>query len=379
MDAVEEVRVELGERSYTVSIGRGLLDNLPGFLPKRQWRKAVVVTDSNVGPLYAETAVTGLRALGLETVLLEMPAGESSKNADRALEVVEFLISSGLTRSDVLVALGGGVVGDLTGFAASVFKRGIDIVHVPTSLMAQVDSSIGGKTAVNVPAAKNLIGTFHQPVAVVSDVDLLESLSAREFRSGLAEVAKYSLLTAKEWGRDFREDATGIERMKHPRLAEVVAWCVREKAELVSADERDTGVRHNLNYGHTLGHALEAVGGYDGTYSHGEAISIGMVYAAIVSEELGLGRRSLARDHMRLLESFGLPVRPPDEAPGFDALALSMAQDKKSAGDNVMMLLEEEGKPCVRRGLDSALLRRCYDLLISSPSRGEGASGACSR
>jgi 3-dehydroquinate synthase len=360
MDLIEEIRVELGLRCYTVTIGEGMLGRLAALVEGRAWKKAALVTDSNVGPLYAPAAIDHLRGAGLETVVLEVPAGEASKTAERALEIIDRLVDSSLTRSDVVVALGGGVVGDLAGFAASVFKRGVDVVEVPTTLMAMVDSSIGGKTGVNLPAAKNQVGTFHQPVAVISDMSMLGTLTAREFTSGLAEVAKYSVLTTRDWGRFFREDPVAVKHLAPDRLARVIAECAREKAALVAEDELDTGVRQYLNYGHTLGHALEADAAYGGTYSHGEAVSIGMVYAAIVSEKLGVGRPGLVSDHLRLLGLLGLPVRPFEKVPDFDDLAARMARDKKSAGQAVMVLLEDEGRPVVCRDIEKVVLEDSY-------------------
>lgn len=364
------VRLELGPRSYSVWIGDGLLSRLGGLIPRGSWRTAAVVTDSNVGPLYAERALEALRAAGLETMLLEIPAGEGSKTAERALEVIDWLIDAGLTRSDLLVALGGGVVGDLTGFAASIFKRGTALVQLPTTLMAQVDSAIGGKTAVNLPAAKNLLGTFHQPIAVVCDIDALATLDARDFSSGLAEVAKYSLITEQEWGSEFRASPGQVDASSPERLAELVAHCAGEKARLVSADECDTGVRHYLNYGHTLGHALEAASGYDGSYSHGESVSVGMVFAALVAERSGVSSVGLAARHIELLKALRLPVSPLGAVPAFDTLEEFIKRDKKSTGDLVMVLLEGEGSPVVRHGLDPGLLADCYSRLVSKGPAG---------
>jgi len=360
-----EVRVDLGPRSYSVWIGEGLLARLGEFIPAGSWRKAAVLTDSNVGPLFAEPALGALRSLGLETVLLEIPAGEESKTAERAVEVIDWLIDAELARSDLVVALGGGVVGDLAGFVSSIFKRGTALVQLPTTLMAQVDSSIGGKTAVNLPAAKNQVGTFHQPIAVVCDIDALASLGARDFSSGLAEVAKYSLITDEAWGCDFRADPGQVAASSPTRLAAVVAECAAEKARLVSADEYDTGVRHYLNYGHTLGHALEAASGYSGAYSHGESVSVGMVFAALVAERSGVAGEGLAATHIDLLKALRLPVSPLGGVPSFDEVVAFMRRDKKSTGDLVMVLLEREGSPVVRRGLDPGLLEECYARLLT--------------
>ena len=359
-----EVRVDLGSSSYSIWIGQGATGVLARFLPERAWRKAAVLTDSNVGPLYAEPVLAQLQAAGMDTVLLEVPAGEASKSERRAIEVIDWLIAAGLNRSDVVVALGGGVVGDLAGFAASIYKRGTDLVQLPTTLMAQVDSSIGGKTAVNLPAAKNQIGTFHQPVAVVCDVAALSTLPVSEFTSGLAEVTKYSLITRQDWGAVFRADPAAVAGASPGMLAALIADCGREKAALVSADARDRGVRHYLNYGHTLGHALEAASAYDGTYSHGQAVSVGMVFAALVSEASGVAAEGMARSHVGLLRALGLPVSPLGRAPAFDKLAGHIRLDKKSAGDLVMVLLEAEGRPVISRGLAESLLEKCYQRLL---------------
>ena len=367
-DSMETVRVELGERGYDVTVGEGLLWRLEDFFAGRPWKKAALVTDGNVGPLYARIASGSLESAGLEPTVIEVPAGENSKSAGTAFRLVDSFIDAGLSRSDVVVALGGGVVGDLAGFAASVFKRGVAVVQVPTSLMAQVDSSIGGKTAVNLPAAKNQVGTVWQPAAVVCDVTVLGTLPEREFTSGLAEVAKYGFLTVRPWGSSFRRDASSAPGAGTPGLLRLVAECVREKADLVSADERDGGVRRHLNYGHTLGHALEAAAGYSGRYTHGEAVSIGMVFAALVSEAVGLAPPGLAEGHRELLGSLGLPVAPFPPAPTYGELASIIALDKKGAGDVAMVLLEGMGVPRVERGLAPSLLEGCYRQLLAGAS-----------
>lgn len=361
-DSLERVAVDLGERSYDISIGQGLLGRLEEYVDSG-WKRCAMVTDDHTGPLYAHTATSRLKGAGLETMVVEVPSGEASKNAQSALDLVDSFISFDLERSDVVFALGGGVVGDLAGFAASVYKRGVDVVQVPTSLMAQVDSAIGGKNAVNVPAAKNQVGTVWQPAAVVCDVTLLSTLPLEQFRSGMAEVAKYSWITAEDWGKEFALEASDIMEADPARIVRLVADCAREKAELVSIDERDVGVRHYLNYGHTLGHALEAASGYGGAYSHGAAIAVGMVYAAMVAEATGVASEGLAARHIELLGALGLPVAPWEPVPPFDVLARSMAQDKKKSGSNAMVLLEREGAPCVRRGIDDELLEECYERL----------------
>lgn len=366
-----EVRVELGERSYSVWIGQGLLSALASYLPVGPWRNVAVLTDSNVGPLYAATVLDSLRPVAPGTVLLEVDAGEASKSMEQCLDVADWLFASGVTRADVMIAVGGGVVGDLAGFVSSIYKRGTPLVHVPTTLMAQVDSAIGGKTAVNIPEAKNQLGTFHQPAVVICDISLLTSLPLREFRSGLGEIAKYGMISDSEWASQLRAAPAEMTVVTPERLMELVAECIREKAKLVSVDERDVGVRQHLNYGHTLAHALEAASGYDGSYSHGEAVSVGMMFAAMVAESSGLAEPGLVDRHRAMLEAMGLPFRPFAPAPDFSALSVHLAQDKKIAGGGyTLVLLEREGRPALVRNLEVGLLEESYRRLCGGGEAG---------
>ena len=361
---MEMVRVSLGERSYTVFVGRNLLDRTAQLLPPGGWRRVAIVTDANVGPLYSERFSRSFSAAGLEVRVFEVEPGERSKSIDKAMELFDFFLESGLSRADVVAALGGGVVGDLAGFAASTYKRGMKVFHVPTTLMAQVDSAIGGKTGVDLGAGKNLVGTFHQPVAVIADVETLKTLPAREFTSGLAEVAKCEFLRPGAWSRAVVEPAGRLLGRDPMVLERVVSSCAHVKAGFVTADERDTGERAVLNYGHTLGHALEAATGYGYVYTHGEAVSIGMVYAAIVGEEIGVSAKGLSERHQEFLRTLGLPVKPADPPPGFDELLRAIGHDKKSAGDITMVLLQKEGRPVIRRSLNENALERCYGRLL---------------
>lgn len=352
--------------SYPVVVGAGLLDALDGELATavrgRRWRRAFVVTDDNVGPLYLDPVSSALGRMGLLLDGTSIRPGESSKNAAAMLELVDALAVAGLTRSDLVVALGGGVVGDLAGFAAAVFKRGVDLLQLPTTMMAQVDSSIGGKTGVNLPAGKNLMGSFHQPVAVLSDVETLRTLDEREYRSGLAEAAKYSFLSPADFRGGLDEVAVGPGRVEAATLIEAVRACASVKARVVSADEREHGVRVILNYGHTLGHALEAAGGYSGGRTHGEAVAVGMMFAALVSDSLGVSS-GLARRHAAALRALRLPTGLERPAPAFDRLRDFILQDKKSAGDVRMVLLEEEGSPVARDAVPLETMAECYDRL----------------
>ncbi len=362
---LERTFVELGPRSYTVFVGEGLLGGIDELMGEGDWRRALVVTDDNVGPLYADKVTGSLRRAGLEVALRSIEPGENSKSVHEAMELLELLATSGMTRVDLLVALGGGVVGDLAGFVASVYKRGLPILQVPTTLMAQVDSSIGGKTAVNLECGKNLVGTFHQPVAVISDVDVMRTLPERQYTSGLAEVAKYRFIRPEMWLTPLAESAALLKELEKAQLANVVNRCAAIKAEIVSADEYDTGGRAVLNYGHTLGHALESATGYDGTHTHGEAVSIGMVYAGIVSEEIGYGPQGIADRHRETLASLGLPTTP-RTSPGFDAVLKAMRHDKKNRDGITMVLIDRDNKPVVRAGLQTDTLKRCYDVLCGA-------------
>ena len=361
---MEKIQVSLGERSYTVFVGEKLLDRTVQLVPPGDSRRVAIVTDANVGPLYAERFSSSLSGAGLKVRVLEVEPGERSKNIEKVTELLDFFLESDLSRVDIVAALGGGVVGDLAGFAASTYKRGIKLLHVPTTLMAQVDSAIGGKTGVDLEAGKNLVGTFHQPVAVVADVDTLETLPAREFTSGLAEVAKYEFLHPGAWSQAVAETAERLLERDTAVLERVVSACAHVKADFVMADEYDTGERAALNYGHTLGHALEAATEYSRVYTHGEAVSIGMVYAAIVGEEIGVSAKGLFGRHRKLLRTLGLPTKPTDPPPDFDKLLKAIGHDKKSAGDVTMVILQNEGRPVLRRSLDENALERCYERLV---------------
>ena len=362
---VVKVPVELGERSYTIYIDDGLFDQLGEFVRAGGWQKVAIITDTGVGPLYARNLETALTGVGVSVFTTEVEQGERSKSIEVATRIIDTLLENEVARSDLVVALGGGVVGDLAGFVASVYKRGLSLLQVPTTLMAQVDSAIGGKAGVDLPAGKNLVGAFHQPVAVVSDVGLLATLPEREYASGLAEVAKYTFLRPGAFKAPRAWSAANLRAADPALLVDLVSRCARVKAELVSVDEQDTGSRAILNYGHTLGHALEAESEYGGAYSHGEAVSVGMVYAAIVAESMEVCAPGLAERHRRRLESLGLPTRPREPVPEFARLLEAMAHDKKNRGGVTMVLLEEEGRPVVLRKMDIGLLMHGFQLLTA--------------
>ncbi|MBP7274980.1 MAG: 3-dehydroquinate synthase [Kiritimatiellae bacterium] len=333
--------VELGDRSYPILMGVGILDGLgEACVEAGLSGRALIVTDSTVRGLYAARAEASLRAAGISIQTLDVPAGESSKDWTHLASVCEAALAAGLDRRGFIVALGGGVVGDLAGFAAAVWLRGIDFVQVPTTLLAMVDSAVGGKTGINLPGGKNLVGAFHQPRLVLSDLDVLRTLPAREFAGGMAEVVKYGWIRDADLLVTLERDCARLKALDPAALEPVVARCCAIKADVVARDEREGGLRAILNFGHTFGHALEAGSGY-GALLHGEAVAIGMVFAARLSERIaGLAAGSTAALE-RQLRAFDLPVRAPRGADGARLRAV-MTADKKSAGGRVRWVLARE-------------------------------------
>ena len=332
-------------RTYDATIGAGVLSSAGALLPDLpRAERAYVVADPTVAKHYLEPLSLGLESRGLPVVHLGAPEGEEAKSLQTMTALVRQLATQEAHRDDLVLALGGGAVGDLAGFVAATYMRGVPFAQVPTTLTAQVDASIGGKTAVNLPEGKNLVGAFHQPVAVIADVTTLATLPDREFRSGLAEVAKYAL-TLDTGLLDLLEEHLPAVLGREPEMMEdLVARCVRAKAGVVSTDERDVGARLVLNYGHTLGHALERVDAFAGR-SHGEAISIGMVFAAHLAEAMELAAAGLVARHTRLLASLGL--EPDGQLPPAEDIMSAIRMDKKYAGGLRFVLLEDLGRPRV--------------------------------
>ena len=336
------VQVPLGRRSYRIQIGAGLLSRLGAECARLDLgRRCAVITDANVGRHFAKAALRSLSSSGFDPVLITVPAGEKSKRLAVVERCYDQLAAHRLERSSFLVALGGGVVGDLAGFVAATYLRGIPFVQVPTTLLAQVDSSVGGKTGVNLKAGKNLVGSFYQPRLVLCDLDTLKTLPKREYISGLAEVIKYGIICdARLFGR--LERALPLLLRRHPAtLADVVARCCQIKAEVVGQDETEGGLRAILNFGHTLGHAIENSSGY-GKYLHGEAIAIGQVAAARLSQNLlGLSAAEVQRIEQLFVRA-GLPVslrlNPVRRKKLFAALKL----DKKVSAGEVRFVLAKK-------------------------------------
>jgi 3-dehydroquinate synthase len=342
---LERLTVSVPGRSYDVVVGTGTLARVGELLPELgPASQAFIVADRGVADRYLEPLAASLVRRGLRAVLLAIPAGEDAKTLQVFETLLHQMASREAHRDDLVVALGGGSTGDLAGFVASTYMRGVPFIQVPTTLTAQVDAAVGGKTGVNLPEGKNLVGAFHQPAVVICDVELLATLEDRDFRAGLAEVAKYGLTLDVEMLDQLERDPGPVLRRDPAVLEHLVARCVAAKAGAVAADERDAGARLVLNYGHTLGHALERLDSFAGR-SHGEAIAIGMVFAARVAEQRGLCPAGLAARTARLLAGLGLETDG-TLPPAADVLA-AIRMDKKFHGGVRLVLLEEVGRPVV--------------------------------
>jgi 3-dehydroquinate synthase len=372
------VDVALGERAYDIVIGRDVLASLGERIKTlRPNARVAIVTDKTVAQHWLAKTEAALKDAGIESARVVVGEGEGSKSYAVLEDVCEALIAVKIERNDLVIALGGGVIGDLAGFAAAVVRRGVDFVQVPTSLLAQVDSSVGGKTGINSPHGKNLIGAFHQPVLVVADTSVLDTLSPRQFRSGYAEVAKYGVLGDDAFfawlEANHNEIFSGGAAREH-----AIATSCRAKAAIVARDERETGERALLNLGHTFGHALEAATGFSDRLFHGEGVSVGMVLAAEFSAHLKMIAVSDAERVQRHLASVGLPTRLQDIA-GFqqegladaDALMTLMAQDKKvKRGRLTFILLEKIGKAVIANDVDAPTVRNFIaEKLAHKPGR----------
>lgn len=325
---MEQVYIDLGPRSYYIYIGSGLLSRLGAYLQNIEvTRKALLVTNPVVGSLYGAAAAASLAGAGFQVVRAEIPDGEEYKNLDKAAELYDLAYAHGLDRRSPVVALGGGVIGDLAGFVAATYLRGVPFVQVPTTLLAQVDASVGGKVAVNHPRGKNIIGAFYQPRLVLADLDTLKTLHPREIRAGLAEVIKYGVIADRDFFGWLEENLERLLTLEPGPLARAVAASCRIKARVVQEDETEQGRRAILNFGHTVGHAIEALTGYT-LYRHGEAVAVGMAVAVRLAVALGMLPEGEAARVVSLIRRAGLPLAIPAELTP-DALLGSMRRDKK--------------------------------------------------
>ncbi|OGA37796.1 MAG: 3-dehydroquinate synthase [Betaproteobacteria bacterium RIFCSPLOWO2_12_FULL_65_110] len=344
---MQTLRVELGSRAYPIYIGSGLIARPELLAPFIRGGRAAVVTNATVAPLYLERLTTGLRASGIDLFGIVLPDGEAYKNWETLNAVYDRLLEAHCDRQATLIALGGGVIGDLAGFAAATYQRGVPLIQVPTTLLAQVDSSVGGKTAINHPRGKNMIGSFHQPLAVLADVDTLATLPERELRAGLAEVIKHGLIRDLGFFEWIEANIARLLARDPEALIHAVRRSCEIKAEIVAIDERETGARALLNLGHTFGHAIETAKGY-GVWLHGEAVAAGMAMAADLSRRLGSLSAEDAGRVAALLERAGLPVAVSGiAAPRFIEL---MSVDKKAAAGRIRFVLLDRIGSAVLRG-----------------------------
>jgi 3-dehydroquinate synthase len=363
MPVEKKLRVSLGDRAYDILIGHGLLREAgPLIKPFLQRDFVAIVTDSNVAALHLATLEASLERVGIASRNIIVPAGETSKSYRQLAEVCDGLLAAGVERRDHVIALGGGVIGDLAGFAASILRRGVSFIQIPTSLLAQVDSSVGGKTGINSSLGKNLIGAFHQPVLVLADRDVLNTLPKRELAAGYAEVAKYGLLGDVSFFSWLDQHVDRIMEQEPDAITHAVEVSCAAKAKIVAEDETETGVRALLNLGHTFGHALEAATGYSNRLLHGESVAIGVVQAFRFSERLGHCKKGTADQVAKHLARAGLPTHTShvkgELPPPGDMLKL-MHQDKKAVGGRLTFILVRGiGEAFIAKGVDEAEVLR---------------------
>lgn len=353
---MKQIQVDLSERSYPIFIGQKLLSESEHLSSYIKGRKVLIVTNETIAPLYLKQACDLFLPFSqVESVIL--PDGEQFKDLTHLDLIFTALLEKNFARDAILVALGGGVIGDMTGFAAASYQRGVEFLQIPTTLLSQVDSSVGGKTAVNHELGKNMIGAFHQPKAVLIDTNCLDTLDAREFAAGMAEVIKYGIIWDSNFFEWLEQNVQPLLALDKEVLAYAIARCCEIKAEVVAEDETERGVRALLNLGHTFGHAIEAEMGY-GQWLHGEAVAAGMVLAALTSVEMNLIDESIVCRIVRLLEAFNLPTKAP-ESMDFESFIKHMRRDKKVlAGQLRLVLPTALGQAEVFGKVDDSLLEQ---------------------
>ena len=351
---MQTVTVDLDDRSYPIFIGANLLENADLLLPYIGSGRVVIVTNEIVAPIYLERVQLQFgRQFGSAIVL---PDGEATKNLDTIGQIYDHLLQGKYDRKTTLVALGGGVVGDITGFAAATFQRGVNFLQIPTTLLAQVDSSVGGKTGVNHALGKNMIGSFYQPKCVVADTAVLRSLPEREVRAGLAEVLKYGLINNPEFFAWLAHNSTELLELDNACISEAIKICCEAKANIVAQDEKESGIRALLNLGHTFGHAIETASGY-GVWLHGETVAMGMVMAADLSKRLGWLSSAEAVQIREVLEkNFGMPVEPPADITVAQYLDLMSSDKKAELGKLRFILLKAIGEAAIEGDVENAML-----------------------
>ncbi|MGF1779127.1 3-dehydroquinate synthase [Vibrio nomapromontoriensis] len=358
---MERITVNLGERSYPISIGAGLFNDSAQFSQIPDGKSVVLITNTTVSPLYSQSILSQLDNKGCKTSLLELPDGEQYKTLDTFNTIMTHLLSGNYGRDVVVVALGGGVIGDLVGFSAACYQRGVDFIQIPTTLLSQVDSSVGGKTAVNHSLGKNMIGAFYQPQSVIIDIDCLKTLPEREFAAGMAEVIKYGIIYDADFFDWLEANLDSLYQLDQTALTYAIARCCAIKAEVVAQDEKESGIRALLNLGHTFGHAIETELGY-GKWLHGEAVSSGTVMAAHTAHLLGdISAEQVARI-IAILKRANLPVHTPDSMT-FDDFMSHMMRDKKVLSGQLRLVLPTTiGDAQVVSDVPNELIEKAIDL-----------------
>lgn len=353
---MQTLKVELANRSYPIHIGRNLISDASLILPYLKRKHVAVVTNTTVAPLYLEKLSKALQAAGVTVIPIILPDGEAYKNAETLNTIYDVLLKNRCERSTTLIALGGGVIGDLTGYAAATYLRGVPFIQIPTTLLSQVDSSVGGKTGINHPLGKNMIGAFYQPQLVLADIDTLQTLPAREFSAGVAEVIKYGLIRDADFFDWLEQNIQALMELDEQIMSYAIYRSCQNKAEVVARDEHETGERALLNLGHTFGHAIENAMGY-GVWLHGEAVAAGTMMAADLSKRMDwLSSADIGR-MQALFEAANLPIVPPKL--GADKYLDLMGLDKKVENGKIRLILQQGiGKSVITSDYDADLLKK---------------------
>jgi len=357
---MQTLKVELADRSYPIHVGRNLITNTDLILPHLKRKHVAIVTNTTVAPLYLDKLSQTLQAAGVSVIPIILPDGEAYKNTETLNKIYDALLQNRWERSTTLIALGGGVIGDLTGYAAATYLRGVPFIQIPTTLLSQVDSSVGGKTGINHPLGKNMIGAFYQPQVVLADIDTLKTLPSRELSAGMAEVIKYGLIRDAEFFDWLETHIEQLMALEESAISEAIYRSCQNKADVVARDEHETGERALLNLGHTFGHAIENAMGY-GVWLHGEAVAAGTMMAADLSQRMGwLSAAEVARIHA-LLTKAKLPLDPPEL--GADKYLELMQMDKKVADGKIRLVLQQGiGKSVITSDYDADKLRATLTL-----------------
>jgi len=357
---MQTLKVELADRSYPIHVGRNLITNTDLILPHLKRKHVAIVTNTTVAPLYLDKLSQTLQAAGVSVIPIILPDGEAYKNTETLNKIYDALLQNRCERSTTLIALGGGVIGDLTGYAAATYLRGVPFIQIPTTLLSQVDSSVGGKTGINHPLGKNMIGAFYQPQVVLADIDTLKTLPSRELSAGMAEVIKYGLIRDAEFFDWLETHIEQLMALEESAISEAIYRSCQNKADVVARDEHETGERALLNLGHTFGHAIENAMGY-GVWLHGEAVAAGTMMAADLSQRMGwLSAAEVARIHA-LLTKAKLPLDPPEL--GADKYLELMQMDKKVADGKIRLVLQQGiGKSVITSDYDADKLRATLTL-----------------